>query len=134
MHLDIFFRMDLLPAIPLFLALTHLGVAIDDPRERLLSLLEQCPRLQLLLVKFTKESEYAHEGPDAYTGAQAPHTYDVRFVIGRCGDYWADWEVGAKGGADLWAQGDEFVARKRAGEIEATRYWLWFSGAQITVA
>jgi hypothetical protein len=63
--------MDLLPAIPLFPALTHLGVAIDDPRERLLSLLEQCPRLQLLLVKFTKESEYVHEGPDAYTGAQA---------------------------------------------------------------
>ncbi|KAJ7310985.1 hypothetical protein DFH08DRAFT_1087974 [Mycena albidolilacea] len=32
-HLDIFFRMDLLPATPLFPALTHLGVAIDDPRE-----------------------------------------------------------------------------------------------------
>lgn len=135
-HLDMEPRVELLPAVPLLPALTHLAVCWDSPREGLLSLLAECFRLQLLLVKFTPDSY------GLYEESRAPHAYDVRFVIGRCADYWADWEVGARGGSDLWIQGDEFVARKRAGEIEgtifnsptrvqlsdlfssATRYWL----------
>ncbi|KAJ7307929.1 hypothetical protein DFH08DRAFT_975314 [Mycena albidolilacea] len=46
------------------------------------------------------------------------------FVIGLYGDYWADWEAGARGGADAWCRGDDFVARKRGGLIEETCYWL----------
>ncbi|KAJ7310992.1 hypothetical protein DFH08DRAFT_1087979 [Mycena albidolilacea] len=111
-------RVELLPAVPLLPAFTHLAVCWDSPWERLLSPLAECPRLQLLLVKFAPDSY------DLDEESRAPYAYDVRFVIGRCADYWADWEVGVRGGSDLWVEGDEFVERKRAGEIETTRYWL----------
>jgi len=59
-----------------------------------------------------------------YKSARTLNIYDVRFVIGVYYDYWAEWEAGAKGLPDAWAQGDDFVARKRNGDIEVTRYWL----------
>ncbi|KAJ7488322.1 hypothetical protein FB451DRAFT_735379 [Mycena latifolia] len=99
-------------------ALTHLALAFDVPRDIALPLLEQCPQLRLLLILWPV---WFHE---LYEQAQIPRAYDVRFVIGLLDDCWKDWEAGAKGFSDSWAQGDDFVARKRNGEIPATRYWL----------
>ncbi len=33
-------------------------------------------------------------------------------------DYYNDWETGARGGEDIWVRAEEFIARKRRGEVE----------------
>ncbi|KAJ6629980.1 hypothetical protein B0H10DRAFT_2428046 [Mycena sp. CBHHK59/15] len=104
-----------LAQIPSFAALTHL--ALDWVRMDMAeTLLENCPRLELLLCLYDELD---------YKDAQTPHVYDIRFVIGQYDrDYRADWEAGAKGLPHLWSLGDDFVARKRRGAIEATCYWI----------
>ncbi|KAJ7633874.1 hypothetical protein DFH06DRAFT_1479455 [Mycena polygramma] len=99
-----------LPKLPL---LTHLCLDSDLREELLLSVLADCPRLKLLLVQ-----SYYPPGPFTY------QIHDMRFVLGKCDDYWAEWEASAKGLADFWSEAEDFVIRRRNGEIEATRYWL----------
>ncbi|KAJ6484638.1 hypothetical protein C8R45DRAFT_998871 [Mycena sanguinolenta] len=77
-----------IPALP---ALTHLAVPFDVPRDIALMLLEQCPRLQLLLLLWPRSCA------DLYEQTLVHGVYDVRFVIGLLDDYWKDWEDGAKG-------------------------------------
>ncbi|KAJ6529792.1 hypothetical protein B0H19DRAFT_1384894 [Mycena capillaripes] len=109
----------ILPQIPALLALTHLALDCDVPRDTVQNLLTRCPRLALLFCLWPWEM--AAE----YQAAQVPHLYDVRFVIALCAEeYWADWEASARGATHLWSHGEEFVARKRSGAIEATCYWL----------
>ncbi|KAJ7633653.1 hypothetical protein DFH06DRAFT_1139986 [Mycena polygramma] len=118
-------------------ALTHLGL-YNVPRDSVLTALADCPRFKLLVLLCPMFPS------SVYESAKIPHVYDVRFVIGVDTDYYLeDWEDGASGRPDLWARGDEFVARKRKGDIEgtvsplhhghtlftnesisATRYWL----------
>ncbi|KAF7336237.1 hypothetical protein MVEN_02171600 [Mycena venus] len=120
-HLDMFGLegvVEVFPDVPLLPVLTHLCLDSNIQREILLNLLAELPRLKLLLVQWQPEEK------DLYELARTPRAYDVRFVIGLCYDYWADWEAGARGLSDPWAQGDDFVARKRKHEIEATCYWL----------
>ncbi|KAJ6454757.1 hypothetical protein C8R47DRAFT_1166743 [Mycena vitilis] len=97
-------------------ALTHLCLDWEVPEELVASALADCPSLTLLLVQ-------------AYHGAE-PFDYqirDVRFVVGISGDYWVDWEACASHATqltDFWSEAEDFVERRRNGEIEATRYWL----------
>ncbi|KAJ7920295.1 hypothetical protein B0H13DRAFT_1987305 [Mycena leptocephala] len=83
--------------IPTLPALTHLSVDFETPRPVLMRLLEE---------------------------SSIPHVYDVRFVIGQYHNYWASWEACAKGLPNLWSLGDDFVARKRRGEIEGIVFSL----------
>jgi hypothetical protein len=87
-------------------AFTHL--CLNDVEVDVLGGLEQCARLQLLASAWDRASEI----PDGI-----PVT-DPRFVVTAVGDYWSDWEVGARGGTDFWAAADVFVSRKCRGEIE----------------
>ncbi|KAJ7177024.1 hypothetical protein C8R46DRAFT_1346916 [Mycena filopes] len=109
--------LELLPELPILPALTHLSLDSDIPRDDLLAVLARCPRLHLLLVTWA-------EGDSDYETVRFPAAYDARFVIGTHGDYWREWEAGARGFPDNWSRATEFVARKRRGEIEATCYWL----------
>ncbi|KAJ7621696.1 hypothetical protein DFH06DRAFT_1232502, partial [Mycena polygramma] len=109
---------DVLRQVTTLTTLTHLSVSHASPRRRLLAVLGKCPHLMLLLVKVISTSPRAHDEE------QSPHVYDVRFVEGTYPSRWTDWQAGAKGLSDSWAQVDDFVARKRKGEIEATRYWM----------
>ncbi|KAJ7628269.1 hypothetical protein DFH06DRAFT_1338714 [Mycena polygramma] len=94
--------------------LTHLCFDSDLREEFLLSVLEDCPGLTVLLV-------LSYYPP-------APLTFqirDVRFVLGRCDeDYWTEWEASVKGLGGFWSEAEDFVTRRRNGGIEATRYWL----------
>ncbi|KAJ7830295.1 hypothetical protein B0H14DRAFT_1197785 [Mycena olivaceomarginata] len=120
-HLDIFSVRETAQAphgLSLLPALTHLCLSSELPREEALRVLEECARLQQLLVL------WPFFDADRYLLAQTPHAYDIRFVIGQYNDYWGEWEAGARGRGDFWTRGDDFVARKRKGEIEATCYWL----------
>ncbi|KAJ7152076.1 hypothetical protein C8R46DRAFT_484144 [Mycena filopes] len=109
----------LFPELP---ALTHLTLFGDVPRTPMAEMLAQSSRLELVLILWPR-----HSADDSkYSLACIPAAYDVRFVIGRHGDYWADWAARAKvlPFDDHWSRAADFVARKRRGEIEATRYWM----------
>ncbi|KAJ7132620.1 hypothetical protein C8R46DRAFT_1140432 [Mycena filopes] len=108
--------LEVLPHIPTLPALTHLLLNYEIPRDNILAVLAQCPRLQLLLVLWPFPMEYE--------AVQVLPVSDARFVTGKYGDYWAEWEEGARGFPDFWSRGDDFLARKRNGEIEAARYWM----------
>jgi hypothetical protein len=118
-HLDMFDESgvdELLPDIPLLPALTHLSLVSDTPWESALGVLEDCPRLELLFMQWFDM--------EPYKSSQTPQAYDIRFVWGLCEDsegYWDDWERGARGSVDFWVRGDDFVRRKRKGEIEGRR-------------
>ncbi|KAJ7167100.1 hypothetical protein C8R46DRAFT_1035057 [Mycena filopes] len=123
-HLDMFEDSEdddllhLLSLIPTCPVLTHLGVDYRTPRNHVLDVLAKCPQLQLLIVLWPPW------GPHEYAAAKTASVLDVRFVIGTYDNFWAEWEAGARGFPDFWSRGDDFVARKRKGKIEATRYWM----------
>ncbi|KAJ7797748.1 hypothetical protein B0H14DRAFT_3493310 [Mycena olivaceomarginata] len=100
-YLDVFVfegssLVELLPDIPLLPALTHFALD-SSPWESALRVLEECPRLKLLFIQWFDPSLYKH--------SQTPHAYDLRFVRGLCGNYWDDWELGSRGGADFLGPG-----------------------------
>ncbi|KAJ6518752.1 hypothetical protein C8R45DRAFT_949139 [Mycena sanguinolenta] len=99
-----------LAALP---CLTHLCLN-DIPLDRVTRISAQCVRLCVLVLMVTFAEDTADNVP----------MMDVRIVLTVIGDYWADWEVAARGGTDFWAAADEFVARKRRGEIAASSYML----------
>ncbi|KAJ6592517.1 hypothetical protein B0H19DRAFT_1245385 [Mycena capillaripes] len=123
-HLDMFDAIDGLdsvwPQISTLPALTHLALHRSAPRHIpiMMTVLLECPRLELLLILWSLYAE-SH-----YASQQIPHVYDVRFVMGMYNSYIVDWEAGAKGLPDMWSRADDFVARKRRGEIKETCYWL----------
>ncbi|KAJ7132698.1 hypothetical protein C8R46DRAFT_655608 [Mycena filopes] len=102
--------------IPTLPALTHLGVFFNVPRQIISPVLPACPRLQLFLILFGRDL--------GYLAAKDLPRQDPRVVIGVYGDYWAQWEAGAKDLGDHWSRGDDFLAQERRGEIEDGRYWL----------
>ncbi|KAJ6551287.1 hypothetical protein B0H19DRAFT_165581 [Mycena capillaripes] len=101
-------------------ALTHLCLNRGVPQDVLQRVLKDCAHLQLLVSKWG-DAKRARES------AAATLIVDVRYVVAVTGEdaqYWADWEVGTRGGTDFWAAADAFVARKRSGEIDASSYLL----------
>ncbi|KAJ6550157.1 hypothetical protein B0H19DRAFT_1265017 [Mycena capillaripes] len=116
-HLDMFGvdgLVEVLRDVPTLPALTHLCLDCEISREIALSVLAECPRLQLLLLQWPSFDKALYES------ARIPYVYDVRFVIGMYDEYWAEWEAGARGLPDSWTQADDFVVAKRNGEIEGT--------------
>ncbi|KAJ7465987.1 hypothetical protein FB451DRAFT_1138102 [Mycena latifolia] len=105
-----------IPALP---SLTHLCLNNFMPWNVIRTLLAECPRLELL-ANFWAERKY----DVAFGRAQNVPVHDVRFVMGLYGNYWADWEAGARGFPDFWSAADDFVAQKRSGAIAADFYWL----------
>ncbi|KAJ7917706.1 hypothetical protein B0H13DRAFT_1994305 [Mycena leptocephala] len=99
-------------------SLTHLSLDFHVPTDILMTVLVNCPRLKLLLVLWPSWDQ------ESYELACIPRVCDVRFVMASFDDYWAEWEAGAMGLPNFWSRGDDFVARKRRGEIEVTCYWL----------
>ncbi|KAJ7238065.1 hypothetical protein B0H12DRAFT_101125 [Mycena haematopus] len=127
-HMDMFDNVDMntaatarlcagLCALP---ALTHLCINERVEGGILRNLLQGCPCLQVLVDIWTSRIGAA--------GMVATHRKagleDIRYVVAVCCDYWSDWDVGACGGTDFWAAADDFVARKRRGEIEEFCYLL----------
>ncbi|KAF7300897.1 hypothetical protein MKEN_01316000 [Mycena kentingensis (nom. inval.)] len=115
-------RRALFAVLPRLPAATHIRFQVTTPfssliRE-LLPLAEQMQQLKLLLVtRDTNEfPEPAHRIADI-----EEFEMDVRVVCAwRKPSYvafWADWEVGARGGRDAWIDAEEYVQRKRDGEV-----------------
>lgn len=119
-HLDVFDDdieedLQIVPHVAALPALTHLCLNNGIPRDIMRAVLLACPRLQVLVscwhyAKASAGRDLAHNPPLA----------DPRFVVGIYRRYDLDWESGAKGGPDFWSLADDFVARKRDGEVPGT--------------
>ncbi|KAJ7446334.1 hypothetical protein FB451DRAFT_1291893 [Mycena latifolia] len=120
-HLDAFDDLSqICTEIPLLPALTHFGLDQEVSWDMVETILADCPRLEVLIVSFPGfKDEYACRW------SENTPIKDVRFVVGLYTDYAAEWEAGANGLGNFWSLADDFVARKRRGEIDAGCYWLY---------
>ncbi|KAJ6539831.1 hypothetical protein DFH09DRAFT_69243 [Mycena vulgaris] len=113
--IEVFSHISALPA------LTHLCLNNAVPLTVIHALLDECPRLELL-INFWGPSTWAHI---LRMQSRDVPVHDVRFVVGLYELYhWDDWEAGARGRPDVWSAAEDFVARRRSGAIEADCYWL----------
>jgi len=127
-HLDVFDEVDIEDEDPTDLAwllhasslpaLTHLSFNTLPNPLFLEKILANCPQLRVLMVVFGAKEE------DMAVGYMGDITIaDPRFVVATYADYYRDWEVGARGADDIWVRAEEFISRKRRGEIEEGDYF-----------
>ncbi|KAK7045113.1 tyrosinase central domain-containing protein [Favolaschia claudopus] len=127
-HLDMFDASwdapTLIAALPQLQALTHLCLNTDywDSRHDVLSACHSS--LQLLLfqwsITFSSDGDSEYDDIKDDSGVQ-----DARIVVGLYDEYFDEWEAEARGSSTrIWAEAEDFVAKKQRGEIEATRFWI----------
>ncbi|KAJ7617701.1 hypothetical protein DFH06DRAFT_1342848 [Mycena polygramma] len=110
---------------PLFSTVTHLDVFddfetfVDDPEVASEWVQSLCALPALVAFPATEIDD-----AKGYMEYVAPDVTDMRFVVATYADYYDDWETGARGGHDIWAHAEEFIARKRRGEVEASDHFL----------
>ncbi|KAJ7616134.1 hypothetical protein FB45DRAFT_237817 [Roridomyces roridus] len=122
-HLEIFEQVDpeISDGLALIPNLTHLAMDdadVDAPL--LLDFLERCKSLRVLImlsVSGRPHLDLDDEGMDQLVK-------DPRFLQMSCREYIADWKIGALTGVDYWSRADDFVARRRAGNIDPLRYFI----------
>ncbi|KAJ7342758.1 hypothetical protein DFH08DRAFT_962804 [Mycena albidolilacea] len=124
-HLDLFDEVDIEDEEPEQLtwllqdpsklpALTYLAFNTQPNPLVLQKLLTSYPQLHVLIVAFNAKEE------DLAVGYMEELTIaDPRLAVATYANYYIDWELGARGGDDLWVRSEGFVSRKRRGEIEA---------------
>ncbi|KAJ7108157.1 hypothetical protein C8R44DRAFT_744110 [Mycena epipterygia] len=120
-HLDLFDGMEMedgtgpdwLKRLSTLPALTHLGFATPPTPVILQHILEKCIRIRVLIVEFN-----VLEMKDAIALAQEINFKDPRLVLAVYRNYYSDWELGVRGGEDIWMRAEQFIARKGRGEIE----------------
>ncbi|KAJ7131418.1 hypothetical protein C8R44DRAFT_774807 [Mycena epipterygia] len=49
---------------------------------------------------------------------------DGRFVLTICSRYFEDWQMGAHTGIDYWSRAEDFVVKRRSGQIDRLQYEL----------
>ncbi|KAJ7681832.1 hypothetical protein DFH06DRAFT_1159439 [Mycena polygramma] len=106
-----------LAALP---ALSHLCLSQQLHTDVLPRALTECTRLSLAIAAFWESNATG----DAVALAGSPTVRDPRCVVMIITDFETEWNIGARGGADFWVRAEEFIARKRRGEIEGSCYLL----------
>ncbi|KAK7023290.1 hypothetical protein R3P38DRAFT_1103822 [Favolaschia claudopus] len=97
--------------------LTHLSFdgGFQFIQERVDRILESLPSLCVMVT-------FAYHIHD-FIGDRRTTSTDLRFVAYfPRPDFNLDWHAGAQGGADYWANAENFVAKRRAGEIDPLNY------------
>jgi hypothetical protein len=90
-------------------ALTHLSLSPRISGALLPRIVAECPKIQVVTIFMAKWRQNAF--------ADTVTISDARLVLIVVADYITDWQAGARSGVDVWARADEFLARKRMGEI-----------------
>ncbi|KAF7368016.1 hypothetical protein MSAN_00867400 [Mycena sanguinolenta] len=128
--------------VPLFLTVTHLEL-LDYPNEgesvdRVFPNVSLIPRLTHIALNSPMDKLLLHAGLCANAQLQciiifsseaslnrSPLLGDSRFVcIDDGASYYADWLRGAVFGKDYWSFADDFLAARRAGAIDRSRYHI----------
>ncbi|KAJ6493970.1 hypothetical protein C8R47DRAFT_1117891 [Mycena vitilis] len=105
--------------LPLIPHLTHLSFTHPEFATVSLPLLRTCASLRVMLVmsyKFTAESLISSL-PDGQELLD-----DHRFVIMDYLDLQKDWQKGAYTGINYWSRAEEFIAKRRLGEVSSPFY------------
>ncbi|KAK7038501.1 hypothetical protein R3P38DRAFT_3262875 [Favolaschia claudopus] len=102
-------------------SLTHLALSPSIAEGILQRIMEEMPHILLLVVTC-----YAWGRDDGISFAENSLTVrDPRIVVIVIqAKYEEDWRLGAWGRDDSWVRAEEFVARKRAGQVEASCYLI----------
>ncbi|KAJ7883939.1 hypothetical protein B0H14DRAFT_3857247 [Mycena olivaceomarginata] len=85
-------------------------------------LLRSCKSLSALILLEAVNNGYLH--PDIH---DAGLEREQRFVVMQAPDYphiLRNWQIGAHNGADFWMRADDFIRKRRSGEIDALQYRL----------
>ncbi|KAJ6505084.1 hypothetical protein C8R45DRAFT_544196 [Mycena sanguinolenta] len=128
---------------PLFLTITHLELfvftrAADDSVDRVWGNICLIPRLTHLALNAHLQDSLSHAALCRHTQLQCIVFFspwrsldgsllceDSRFVcIEEELDYYNDWLNGAVFGEDYWALADTFLAARRAGTVDRSRYYI----------
>ncbi|KAJ7617594.1 hypothetical protein DFH06DRAFT_100398 [Mycena polygramma] len=127
-HLELYCQADSLDPLPLVWqewshigslpAVSHLCLSPRFHNDVLPHALAACPRISIVIAAFWFPSEES----DAVELAGSATIRDDRCVVMVIQNYQTDWEIGARGGADSWVRAEEFISRKRRGEIEGGCY------------
>ncbi|KAJ7766015.1 hypothetical protein B0H16DRAFT_1522792 [Mycena metata] len=102
-------------------ALTHLCLTANASRVILPRLLDECPRLKAVVTTWLTPAD-SRARVEAFSYVLT--VPDPRVVVTNLPDFFDEWERTARCGYDLWMRADEFIARKRRGEIPAGHYLL----------
>ncbi|KAJ7633926.1 hypothetical protein DFH06DRAFT_1303320 [Mycena polygramma] len=125
-HLDLYFlagniNNKLLPAVwqewshlASLPAISHLCLSPRFHTDVLPRALIECPWISVVVAAFWS----AYEWVAAIEFTRSNTIRDPRFVVMVIPDSEADWKIGARGGADFWVRAEEFISRKRRGEIK----------------
>ncbi|KAJ7177048.1 hypothetical protein C8R46DRAFT_1346932 [Mycena filopes] len=105
--------------LPLLPQLTHLAFNDEDLITICPQILEECALLTVLVSRNAgrgRAESLFQEYAKRLSG-------DVRFVL--IHSWWfEDWQLGVHSGLDYWARAEDFIAKRRSGEIPATQYEL----------
>ncbi|KAJ7077670.1 hypothetical protein B0H15DRAFT_560136 [Mycena belliarum] len=122
-HLDVYDpRSDFCGHVALAPALTHLRMpgGVHLAWHMADSVLAACPRLTVLVALV------AHlPGPSANKWVEHIPITDIRFVVQMYSNYARDWVAAAHGRPDFWSVAEDFVARKRRKQIDASIFCLF---------
>ncbi|KAJ7607239.1 hypothetical protein FB45DRAFT_1135793 [Roridomyces roridus] len=115
-HLDLFgasfdFIGSVWPQIARCPALTHLAIYSDCEIAAAEHVLSNCERIKVLIY-MSEERAKTHVYEEILLGHDGfiTMTFDDE-------EYQRDWEIGARGGVDFWTRADQFIAKKKRGEI-----------------
>ncbi|KAJ6550966.1 hypothetical protein DFH09DRAFT_1168002 [Mycena vulgaris] len=95
--------------------LTHLSFNSRNFIPLSLGLLDTCKALRVLvfLTPTLRSGETVANHQDGEKLVR-----DTRFVVMRCREYAKDWQTGAHIGLDHWTRAEDFIAKRRSGEID----------------
>ncbi|KAJ6477885.1 hypothetical protein C8R47DRAFT_1139726 [Mycena vitilis] len=103
-------------------ALTHLCLTANISRIILPDVLNKCPMLRAVVTTWLVRAE-SRARVEAFSYVLVRP--DARVVVTDLPYFYSGgWEKGAWSGDDLWVRVDDFIARKRRGEIPASSYLL----------
>ncbi|KAJ7183011.1 hypothetical protein C8R43DRAFT_18519 [Mycena crocata] len=96
--------------------LTHLSFNWTNPLPLFPVLLDSCKSLQVLVLL------EEHHADGSNRDLVSALSEDPRFVSMACENCILDWQMGAHTGIDYWWRAEEFIAKRRLGEINCLRY------------
>jgi len=113
-HFEVFddaIEREIWSGLALLPSLTHLCFNYDGPVDVWLDLLATCKSLRVLVVldRSLAHSELAK---------------DPRFVAMGCALETKDWRMGAHTGIDYWSRAEDFIAKRRSGELDPLQYTI----------
>ncbi|KAJ7451506.1 hypothetical protein B0H11DRAFT_2075856 [Mycena galericulata] len=126
-HLELFTGSNLvLPelwsGLALIPCLTHLSFNYENFLHLSPMILNTCKFLRVLAFMMVDQSEYPtliEDHPELKDLAKDP-----RFVQMACCQYIKDWQMGALTGVDYWSRAEEFIAKRKSGEIDPLQYLI----------